>query len=103
MPNIWSVHRDPEFWGPDADVYRPERHLNAAGKFAATGHVIAFGMGRRKCGGYALAMRYIVSVVASLLHRFHITLIDDAEVANDGESVLIYSPPEFEVRLTARN
>jgi len=45
--NVWSVHRDPKFWSPDPDSFRPERHLDENGRFTPTGRVMTFSLGRR--------------------------------------------------------
>ncbi|KAF5372636.1 hypothetical protein D9758_005285 [Tetrapyrgos nigripes] len=36
MPNIWAMNRDKDIYGPDAEIFRPERHLDPDGKLAPT-------------------------------------------------------------------
>ncbi|VVD03872.1 unnamed protein product, partial [Leptidea sinapis] len=43
--SIWGAHRDPNYWGPDADWFKPER-FEAGGK---TGLYIPFSTGPRNC------------------------------------------------------
>ena len=53
--NIYSVHRDPKFWGPDAEVWKPERfEPSNVAKFHPA-QFIPFGIGPRNCVGYNLA------------------------------------------------
>jgi Cytochrome P450 len=53
LTNIWSMNRDVDVYGPDAELFKPERHLDENGQLksicSATkddGHV-NFGFGRR--------------------------------------------------------
>ncbi|RYO73661.1 hypothetical protein DL764_010439 [Monosporascus ibericus] len=86
--SAWVIHRRPEIWGPDADVYRPERWLveedGDAGPSPAeraerercvremNGHMFQFGMGSRTCIGKNISLLEIYKLVPSLLRRFEI-------------------------------
>ncbi|KAI5645178.1 cytochrome p450 domain-containing protein [Phthorimaea operculella] len=48
MVNIWAVHRNPEYWGADADEFRPERFLEPL-KHPA--QYMPFSVGPRNCPG----------------------------------------------------
>jgi len=67
----WVTHRDPRWW-TDPLAYRPERWLDAAGRYdeAAPGHprgaYFPFGMGRRVCIGESFAWTEAVLVLATL-------------------------------------
>lgn len=100
---LMPLHRDPEFFGADAQAFRPERYaghstpstdstpeeplrsgsgsrcpfsrLIHSGKTSAGIHwPLAFGDGPRRCLGEALAMAQMISVLALLLHRFEFRL-----------------------------
>ncbi|VVC93549.1 unnamed protein product [Leptidea sinapis] len=58
--SIWGAHRDPNYWGPDADCFKPER-FEAGGK---TGLFIPFSTGPRNC--------IAKSVIASILRQFKV-------------------------------
>ncbi|VVC87359.1 unnamed protein product [Leptidea sinapis] len=65
---IWGAHRDPNYWGPDADCFKPER-FEAGGK---TGLFIPFSTGPRNCIGYQYAMLTAKSVIAAILRQFKV-------------------------------
>lgn len=73
----YVTQRDPELWGGDADVFRPERWLEAE---PVPHTFIPFGGAHRKCIGFALAMTEIQTVVVRLLQRTSLQLVDDAHV-----------------------
>ncbi|RYP45316.1 hypothetical protein DL769_011471 [Monosporascus sp. CRB-8-3] len=93
--SAWVIHRRPEIWGPDADVYRPERWLvedddDAEASPAAraererriremNGHMFQFGMGSRTCIGKNISLLEIYKVVPSLLRRFEIRFKDPSQ------------------------
>ncbi|KAJ3887383.1 cytochrome P450 [Lentinula edodes] len=64
IPNVWSMNRDRDIYGPDADQFRPERFLQQTEKGTAfvlrqeyevdDGHC-AYGFGRRVCLGRHVA------------------------------------------------
>lgn len=72
--NAYSTNRDVEFWGPDADSFRPERwgttmdDINALFRRAnAKGAFISFHGGRRACLGHKFAMQSLRVTLAELL------------------------------------
>jgi cytochrome P450 len=72
----WIIQRDPRWWGPDAAEYRPERWINAEGKFdhAAPGQprgaYFPFGGGTRICIGEQFAWSEAVLVLVTLARRW---------------------------------
>lgn len=56
--NLFSMMRSQEHWGPDADMFRPERFMEADEKTRASMErlvELAFGYGRYACAGKPLA------------------------------------------------
>ncbi|KAH9907510.1 cytochrome P450 [Xylariomycetidae sp. FL2044] len=92
--SAWIIHRRPEIWGADVDVYRPERWLvdeegGAAGGGTVdeqekrvremNGMMFQFGMGSRTCIGKNISLLEIYKVVPSLLRRFDIRFKDPTQ------------------------
>lgn len=72
--NAWVIHRRPEIFGNDVDVYRPERWIEA-GKEARKemdGCMFQFGMGARTCIGKNISLLEIYKLVPSFLRRFEV-------------------------------
>ncbi|KAJ7794087.1 fatty acid hydroxylase [Mycena olivaceomarginata] len=72
----WELHRDPAVWGDDADEFRPERMLD--GKFEALPPNAwqPFGFGARGCIGRAFAWQEVSLVMASVIQKFDLSLVD---------------------------
>lgn len=64
IPNIWSIHMDPDVYG-DPETFRPERWLENAELPNAS-----FGFGRRVCAGEAIARQSLFLTISSLLWCF---------------------------------
>jgi cytochrome P450 len=80
--SAWVIHRRPEIWGEDVDVYRPDRWLPREGVDMAEeekrikgmeGMMFQFGMGSRTCIGKNISLLEIYKVVPSLLRRFEVS------------------------------
>lgn len=65
-----TLQRDPRFWGPDADAYRPARWLEGPVDNAAFQN---FGRGRRMCLGKRLAYIEAVLTIATAFQRYTLT------------------------------
>lgn len=72
--NPWVVQRNPEVFGPDVDVYRPERWLDkdAARVKAMHQSMHQFGAGEYICLGRHVSMLEIYMVVPTMLRRFEV-------------------------------
>ncbi|KAK8940879.1 5-epiaristolochene 1,3-dihydroxylase [Platanthera zijinensis] len=75
--SVWSIGRDPKYWGDDAEDFRPERFENNEVNFkGAHMEFIPFGAGRRICPAISLAMASVELVYATLLYEFDWALPD---------------------------
>lgn len=63
---LWTMHSDPEFWGPDADRFEPERWNGRKLGF----HYLPFNAGPRICIGQQFALTEVAYVIVRLLQKF---------------------------------
>ncbi|SMY20399.1 unnamed protein product [Zymoseptoria tritici ST99CH_1A5] len=76
--NAWGLQLDPVY-GPDADVFRPERWLEAEPEqlVAMTQvHGLIFGYGNTKCLGIPIAMMNLNKFFVEVLRRYDVALAD---------------------------
>ncbi|KAH9923028.1 cytochrome P450 [Fomitopsis serialis] len=78
IPIRGGINNDPDIWGPDAEVFRPERWLdNGKGlpesvkTVRAPGHVLSFGDGPKICVGRHFALAEFKILIATLVRYFH--------------------------------
>jgi cytochrome P450 len=73
--NAWVLHRRPEIFGDDVNVFRPERWLEASPEklkeMKAT--MFQFGAGARTCIGKNISLLEIYKLVPSFLRRFEVS------------------------------
>ncbi|CAH8386880.1 unnamed protein product [Eruca vesicaria subsp. sativa] len=71
MINAWAIGREAATWGPDAESFRPERHLNSSADFRGQDfELIPFGAGRRMCPGMSFAVVLNELALANLMLGF---------------------------------
>ncbi|HZN20317.1 MAG TPA: cytochrome P450 [Micromonosporaceae bacterium] len=79
----YVCHRDPRWWGGDAGEFRPERWLDAAGRFGdrnpgqPRAAYLPFGAGPRMCIGEAFGWLELVLVLATLTRQWHPVVAED--------------------------
>ncbi|GAB1317424.1 Pisatin demethylase [Madurella fahalii] len=77
--SLTAILRDPETWGPDAELFRPERWLEDVDEATKSkmdrAHEFIFGSGRFLCLGREIAMMHIVKVVAEIFNRYDIAVL----------------------------
>uniref|UniRef100_H2Y7N8 Uncharacterized protein n=1 Tax=Ciona savignyi TaxID=51511 RepID=H2Y7N8_CIOSA len=104
ITNFWAVHHDPKIWG-DPEEFRPERFLDADGKFVKPTHLVAFSMGSRYCMGESIARMEFFIFVVVMLQRYHLLLArDDSPPINEEclRSGQFLVPPSHEMRVKER-
>ncbi|KAH9317855.1 hypothetical protein KI387_019624, partial [Taxus chinensis] len=72
--NAWAGARDPNAWGMDAELFRPERFVEETVDLDVKGQhfeVLPFGGGRRICPGMALGLKVVQLLLANLVHSFN--------------------------------
>ncbi|KAI5651981.1 cytochrome p450 domain-containing protein [Phthorimaea operculella] len=66
--HLWAINRHPEYWGPDAEEFKPERFLNFTPKHDA--QLATFSMGPRACVGFKYAAMSLATLITTLLRRY---------------------------------
>jgi cytochrome P450 len=74
----YVTQRSTEYWGDDADAFRPSRWLDGAEHLPYT--YIPFGGAYRRCIGFFLALTELQTVVARLVQRTSLRLADPGRV-----------------------
>ncbi|KAI1409181.1 cytochrome P450 [Hypoxylon sp. FL1857] len=102
--NVMGIMRAKKYWGEDADVFRPERWLEADEKTLEmmTGVIeTLWGSGRYKCLGRAIAQMELNKVFVELLRRFDFSVVtpqSPVEIVNSG----FFLMSEMKMRVTKR-
>ncbi|KAK0732295.1 cytochrome P450 [Lasiosphaeris hirsuta] len=74
--NAYVVQRDPDLYGPDSEVFRPERWLESEARLAEMeAGMFVFGMGPRVCLGKDIAVFELYKLVPEIVRCFNIELI----------------------------
>ncbi len=76
---MYSVHRSPKLW-EDPDSYRPERFSKEKKKTRHPFAFIPFGGGPRLCIGKQFAMMEMKLILAKMIKRYEVSLVDDQTV-----------------------
>ncbi|KAJ7898594.1 cytochrome P450 monooxygenase [Mycena olivaceomarginata] len=73
---LYTLHHDPDIWGNDPDVYRPERWFDEEKATAMHKAFNPFSTGPRACVGRNLAALELSLIIATLLRRYHFVLAE---------------------------
>jgi cytochrome P450 len=75
----WTLHRDPEVF-PEPARFDPDRFTPEASAGRSRYSYLPFGGGQRTCIGNAFAMMEAVIILATLVSRFDIRLVDKRKI-----------------------
>lgn len=75
----WDFYKDPAIFGEDAEIFRPERWLDADGEKLETMQRtvdLIFGYGKYQCLGKPIAMLELGKALGSIFRKYDVSLID---------------------------
>ncbi|GFU19784.1 cytochrome P450 2U1 [Nephila pilipes] len=103
MSNLWAIHHNPEYWGPDAEIFRPERFLSDDCKnIIKSDYYIPFSIGKRSCPGESYAKTEVFLYVVCILQKFKVSLPDGAIPDFEGNLGIGLSPKPYEICIKKR-
>ncbi|KAI1334087.1 pisatin demethylase [Xylariaceae sp. FL0016] len=101
----WGMLRSKEYWGDDAELFRPERWLLADERqrqeMSETLEVL-FGYGKYKCLGRGVALTELNKVLPELLRRYHFSIIDPTAPIKKMHSAAFWLMKDFWVTIARR-
>ncbi|MBA4186505.1 MAG: cytochrome P450 [Planctomycetaceae bacterium] len=87
----WSSHRDPRYFGPDPEAFRPERWLDGLAKRLPKYAYFPFGGGPRVCIGTAFALMEATILLATIGQRYRFTVDPGAIIGTNPQITLLPS------------
>ncbi|XP_045518563.1 cytochrome P450 4A14-like [Pieris brassicae] len=97
--SVWGMHRDPKYWGPNAECFDPDRFCDKEL------NVLSFSLGRRNCIGYKYAMQSVKIAVASILRHYKVVGVPEAipvPTIDSTYSIMLRSMDDFKISLEKR-
>jgi cytochrome P450 len=85
----WVNHRDPRHFGPDPEVFRPERWLDGLAKRLPKYAYYPFGGGPRVCIGNTFALMEAAILLATVGQQYRFTLDADAVIGTNPQITLL--------------
>jgi cytochrome P450 len=85
----WVSHRDPRYFGPDPEAFRPERWLDGLAKRIPKYAYYPFGGGPRVCIGNTFALMEAAILLATVGQRYRFTLDPDAVIETNPQITLL--------------
>ncbi|THU87411.1 cytochrome P450 [Dendrothele bispora CBS 962.96] len=111
LANVWSINRDPDVYGDDADEFHPERHLNPDGSLKdplGEGHY-TYGFGQRECAGRHVANNSLFIYTVTVLWTMKIEPPKDEEgnvvlpnINDEKTDGVALHPPSFDIMTVPR-
>lgn len=85
--NPWVAHRNHQVWGPDAEIFRPERWLESSEYQLREMNALymPFGLGSRTCIGKNISLLEVSKLIPQVLRKFDVDVIGG--VGEDGELI----------------
>ncbi|KAK4935613.1 hypothetical protein LTR10_023374 [Elasticomyces elasticus] len=102
--SAWTIHRSQRIFGPDVELFRPERWLEGSEKDISdmNSFLFSFGAGARTCVGKNISYLEMYKLVPAILRTFEVHLAyPDEEWAT--ENIWFVKQSHFDVRLTTRH
>ncbi|KAJ8732337.1 hypothetical protein PYW08_015067 [Mythimna loreyi] len=96
--SIWSIHRNPKYWGEDAELFRPERFIDTPLTHPAA--FLPFSYGPRGCIGYRYALMSMKTLLSTLLRRYRVLPTESMNAAQNDSTEADNNPRKPKLRVT---
>ncbi|KAI1500203.1 cytochrome P450 [Biscogniauxia marginata] len=103
--NFFGLMRSKEIWGPDADIFRPERWLEVDSNTLKRMNAIVeldFGSGKYQCLGKPIAMMELNKIFVELLRRYDFMIVNP-QAPIKARGAIFWSASDFWLRITKRS
>jgi len=96
--NLHSVHQNPQLF-PEPRQFRPERFLDADGKFKPSKNVMAFSTGKRVCIGEGMARAELFLFLTCFMQKFTFRWPDGFkhDLSDNGKGEVIRTPAPYKL------
>ncbi|XP_060801284.1 cytochrome P450 4d2-like isoform X1 [Amyelois transitella] len=111
--SAYALNRNPKYWGPDADEFRPERFLDGSLPDQSLTIYFSFSYGPRGCPGIQFAMMSMKTSLGTLLRRYRLlpATVPNTSRGSAGPTaplrflfgVVVKEADNFPVRIEARH
>lgn len=102
IPNLNSVHLDPELW-ENPNEFKPTRFLNGAGEVVRESEILPFFQGPRMCPGRGLARLELFLFLTSIVQHFQLLPSESEGLPRlDGHVGVTYVPLPHSIRFVKR-
>ncbi|CZT18452.1 uncharacterized protein RCC_04297 [Ramularia collo-cygni] len=98
--SAYTMHRDPEIWGPDVLEFNPDRWIGQPSR-AKAADIVIFSKGIRNCAGEPLASAELHMGLAFLSRRYDMRLVAGPREWSSMD-YFVTTGPHFYVKLTPR-
>ncbi|PWN96219.1 putative benzoate 4-monooxygenase cytochrome P450 [Tilletiopsis washingtonensis] len=98
----YTIHRDAEVWGKDAEEYNPDRWLPEGARKEFDKAFVPFSVGPRACVGRNVAMAELSILIAAIIMRYDIVLESPEKPLEKVEGFLV-KPTELQIGLKRRH
>ncbi|KAH7236613.1 cytochrome P450 [Fusarium tricinctum] len=98
--NAWVLHFDKDIYGPDPEVFRPERWFEGEKTSIMDSMMFAFGGGSRTCIGRNISLLELTKVVPQIVRKFDMVIEDEDQPLDTYCAWFVY--PYYTARFKAR-
>lgn len=102
--NAWVIHRNKSIFGPDADVFRPERWLTSKKEERAVldRNFLSFGNGPRTCIGKNISLLEMSKVIPQVVRKYDFHIVPNEEGEKYTWKTRWFAKPSFFAKVSRR-
>lgn len=102
--NAWVIHNNKDIYGPDADVFRPERWLTTDKEERAVldRNFLAFGNGARTCIGKNISLLEMSKVIPQIVRKYDFQIVPNEKGEMYSWTTRWFAKPSIHAKVSRR-